>query len=163
MFCWPCIIVYHYSETKVMHSLFSLLRIKGLYMFRALLAHPQEVLHKRHLVYCVRVMSVGCTRTGVKFQSWCSQGTSRWFRYSEHNMTLQLHGLSLISCKNINLPSGTLQVHQNDNDNHKSSIDWSRWRNYYVLQETNSCCKTDRKITNAVYLDSMNKTKNYIL
>jgi hypothetical protein len=31
-------------------------------MFRALLAHPQEVLHKQHLVYCVRVMSVGCTR-----------------------------------------------------------------------------------------------------
>jgi hypothetical protein len=44
-----------------MHYLFNLLRIKGLYMFRALLAHPQEVLHKRHLVYCVRVMSVGCT------------------------------------------------------------------------------------------------------
>jgi hypothetical protein len=34
-------------------------------MFRVLLAHPQEALHKRHLVYCVRVMSVGCTRIGV--------------------------------------------------------------------------------------------------
>jgi hypothetical protein len=34
-------------------------------MFRALLAQPQEVLHKRHLVYCVRVMSVGCIRIGV--------------------------------------------------------------------------------------------------
>jgi hypothetical protein len=53
--------VYQYSETKVMHFLFNLLRIKGLYMFRALLAHPQEVLHQRHLVYCVSVMSVGCT------------------------------------------------------------------------------------------------------
>jgi hypothetical protein len=30
-------------------------------MFRALLAHPQKVLHKRHLVHCVGVMSVGCT------------------------------------------------------------------------------------------------------
>jgi hypothetical protein len=49
-----------YSETNVMHFLFSLLRIKGLYMFRALLVHLQEALHKRHLVYCVRVMSVGC-------------------------------------------------------------------------------------------------------
>jgi hypothetical protein len=39
---------------------FNLLRICGLYMFRALLAHPQEVLHKRHLLYCVRIMSVGC-------------------------------------------------------------------------------------------------------
>jgi hypothetical protein len=29
-------------------------------MFRALLAHPQEVTHKRHLVYCVRIMSVCC-------------------------------------------------------------------------------------------------------
>jgi hypothetical protein len=46
----------------MMCFLFSLLRIKSLYMFRALLAHPQEGLHKRHMVYCVRVMSVGCTR-----------------------------------------------------------------------------------------------------
>jgi hypothetical protein len=48
-----------------MHVLFNSLRIKGLYMFRALLDHPQEALHKRHLVYCTRVMSVGCTRIGV--------------------------------------------------------------------------------------------------
>jgi hypothetical protein len=34
-------------------------------MFRALLAHIQDSLHKRHLVYCVRVMSVGCIRTEV--------------------------------------------------------------------------------------------------
>jgi hypothetical protein len=27
-------------------------------MFRALLVHPQESLHKLHLVYCVRVMYV---------------------------------------------------------------------------------------------------------
>jgi hypothetical protein len=38
-------------------------------MFRALLAHPQEALYKRHLVYCVHVMSVGCTRTGVEVVS----------------------------------------------------------------------------------------------
>jgi hypothetical protein len=37
-------------------------------MVRALLAHPQEALHKRHLVYCVRVMSVGCARIGVEHQ-----------------------------------------------------------------------------------------------
>jgi hypothetical protein len=30
-------------------------------MFRTLLAHPQEALHKPKLVYCVRVISVGCT------------------------------------------------------------------------------------------------------
>jgi hypothetical protein len=28
-------------------------------MFRAFLAYLQEVLHKRQLVYCVRVMSIG--------------------------------------------------------------------------------------------------------
>jgi hypothetical protein len=42
-------------------------------MFGALLAHPQEVLHKQHLVYCVRVMSVGC------YQGWSGTGASRWF------------------------------------------------------------------------------------
>jgi hypothetical protein len=38
-------IYYQYSETTVMHFLFSLLTIKGFYMFQALLADPQEVLH----------------------------------------------------------------------------------------------------------------------
>jgi hypothetical protein len=33
-----------YIETNMMHILFNLLRIKGLYMFRALLAHSQEAL-----------------------------------------------------------------------------------------------------------------------
>jgi hypothetical protein len=56
---------YQHIETNVMHFIFRLLRIKVLYMFRALLAHPQEALHKRHLVYCVSVMSVGCTKIGV--------------------------------------------------------------------------------------------------
>jgi hypothetical protein len=70
MFCWPRIIVYQYNETNVMHCSFNLLRIKGLYMFRALLAHPQEALHKRHLVYCVRIISVGCGTIAVKLQSY---------------------------------------------------------------------------------------------
>jgi hypothetical protein len=34
-------------------------------MFRALLAHLKEALHKRHLVYSVSVMSVGGTVMGV--------------------------------------------------------------------------------------------------
>jgi hypothetical protein len=33
-----------HNETNVMHFSFNLLRIKGLYMFRALLAHPQDKL-----------------------------------------------------------------------------------------------------------------------
>jgi hypothetical protein len=57
---YNCIKVYQYSETNVMHFLFNLLRIVGLYTFRALLAHLQEALNKRHLVYCVHVMSAGC-------------------------------------------------------------------------------------------------------
>jgi hypothetical protein len=48
-----------------MHFVFNLLRIKDLYMFRALLAHPQEALNKRHFIYCVRVMSVGCCGCGA--------------------------------------------------------------------------------------------------
>jgi hypothetical protein len=63
-----------YSETNVMHSLVSLLRIKGLYMFGESNAYPQEAVHKWHLVwYCVRVVAIGCTRIGAPFQSWCSQ------------------------------------------------------------------------------------------
>jgi hypothetical protein len=54
-----CIIVYQYNRSNEMRFSFNLLRIKGLYMFLALLARPQEALHKRHLVYCMHVMSVG--------------------------------------------------------------------------------------------------------
>jgi hypothetical protein len=34
-----------HNETNVMHFSFNLLRIKGFYLFRALPAHLQEVLH----------------------------------------------------------------------------------------------------------------------
>jgi hypothetical protein len=60
--------VYQYSETNVMHVLFNLLRIKGIYMFRALLAHPQEAVHKRHGILCDCYVS-------WLHQSWCSQLT----------------------------------------------------------------------------------------
>jgi hypothetical protein len=58
-----------YTETNVMHFLFSLLRIKGLYMFRALLAHPHEALHKRHLVYGARIVS-------WLYQDWSETGAA---------------------------------------------------------------------------------------
>jgi hypothetical protein len=73
MFRWPCIVVYQYIKTNVIHFLLNLLRIMGLYMFRALLAHTQETVHTQHLVYCVRVMSVGCTRDGVEVASLCER------------------------------------------------------------------------------------------
>jgi hypothetical protein len=44
-------------------------------MFRALLAHPQELLYKRHLVSCVRIMSVGGGTVSVKLQPCHSQLT----------------------------------------------------------------------------------------
>jgi hypothetical protein len=61
-------VLYKYSETNVMQFFFSLLKILGLYMFPALLPHPQEVLNKQHLVYCVRIMSVGCGTVAVKLR-----------------------------------------------------------------------------------------------
>jgi hypothetical protein len=54
-----------YNKTNVMHFSFNLLRIKGLYMFRTLLVHPQEALHKRRLEYCLRFMYVGCATIAV--------------------------------------------------------------------------------------------------
>jgi hypothetical protein len=35
-------------------------------MFQALLANHQEAFCKQHLVYCVRIMSVGCGTFAVK-------------------------------------------------------------------------------------------------
>jgi hypothetical protein len=69
-----------------MHIPFSLLRIKSLYIFRALLVHPQEATHKRHFVYCVRVMSVGCATIALHC-SWFSinwmKSASPWFHYPD--------------------------------------------------------------------------------
>jgi hypothetical protein len=42
---------FQYSETNVMHFLLNLLKINGLYMFRALLAHPQEALYIACVLY----------------------------------------------------------------------------------------------------------------
>jgi hypothetical protein len=63
-------------------SFFSMLRIKGFYMFRALFVHLQEVLHKRQLVNCVCVMSVmsGLVKptdiTRKQYTKWCLCSTS---------------------------------------------------------------------------------------
>jgi hypothetical protein len=75
MFCWPYIIVYQCNETNVMKFSLNLWRIKGHYMFRALLAHPQEAIHKRHLVYCMRITSVGCGTVAVSLHPCHSQLT----------------------------------------------------------------------------------------
>jgi hypothetical protein len=75
MFCWPFITVYKYSETNMMHFLFNLLRIKGLYMFRTLVAHPQEVPQKQRLVYCMLHQDW----SGTQFHS--NPGAANW-----HNM-----------------------------------------------------------------------------
>jgi hypothetical protein len=46
-------------------------------MFRALLSHPQEVLHQRHLLYCVRVMSVGSYQDWSETAFHCNPGSSQ--------------------------------------------------------------------------------------
>jgi hypothetical protein len=43
-------IVHQYIETNVMHFLFDLLRITGLYILEQLLAYPQEAPRKQHLI-----------------------------------------------------------------------------------------------------------------
>jgi hypothetical protein len=60
-----------YNKINVMHFSFNLLRIKGLYMYRALLTYPQEVLNTRHLVHCMRRMSVGCGTFAVNSLQLC--------------------------------------------------------------------------------------------
>jgi hypothetical protein len=54
--------VNQYGKTNVSHFFFQFVKNQGLYMCRALLAHPQDSLHKRQLVFRMRVMSVGCTK-----------------------------------------------------------------------------------------------------
>jgi hypothetical protein len=81
-FCFPHLescqtrYLYQYNETNVMQFSSSLLRIKGLNMFRALPAHPQEALNKRHLVYCMRIMSVDCDGAVARLQFHCNRATA---------------------------------------------------------------------------------------
>jgi hypothetical protein len=65
---------YQYNGTNVVHFSSSLFRIKGLYMFRALLAHPQEALHKRHLV-CILFAYVSWLWHGCCFTATVPQPT----------------------------------------------------------------------------------------
>jgi hypothetical protein len=82
----------------MMHSLFNLLRINDRYMFRALLTHPQEVFHKRHLVCYVRVISVGCTKVN-RGSAECQLGSTTdgttTLRHTDH-VTTQLYETPLI-------------------------------------------------------------------
>jgi hypothetical protein len=85
MFCWPCILVSQYNEINAMHFSLNLLRITSIYVFRALLTHPQEALNKLHLVYCVRIISVGCAT--IALQTWHNQ------------LTLYTHSMSSSVCE----------------------------------------------------------------
>jgi hypothetical protein len=54
-------------------------------MFRALLAHLQEALHKQQLVYCMRVMSVGCYMQRMLIHNKLNtKSASCWFYYTDH-------------------------------------------------------------------------------
>jgi hypothetical protein len=85
-----------HSETNVMQFLLNVLRIKGLDMFRALLAHPQEALYKRHLVYCIRVMSVGC------YRDWSGTGVRHQF-HSNHDVNLSCHSDHVMVIKPVKM------------------------------------------------------------
>jgi hypothetical protein len=68
----PCITVYQYSETSIIHCLLNLLRSKSLYMFRVLLAHPQEVLHNS--TWYTTCVLCQLAAPGLE-RNWCSQLT----------------------------------------------------------------------------------------
>jgi hypothetical protein len=57
---------HQYNGTNVMHFFIQFSENQGPLHFLGLLAHPQEALHKRNLVYCVRIMSVGCGTVAVQ-------------------------------------------------------------------------------------------------
>jgi hypothetical protein len=69
MFCWLCNIEYQCDKTNVMHFLFNLLRIKGLYMYRAVLAHPQVVLHNSTWYIAFVSCLLAAARVGVELCS----------------------------------------------------------------------------------------------
>jgi hypothetical protein len=106
---------YQYSETNVMHFLFNLLGIEGLYMFRALLAHPQEVLNKHTKCRLCstppedeQVMLETC-REPQFLINWI-KSASCWFHYTDIlwrkvNKTLTTWLLSLGYCISIPSPS----------------------------------------------------------
>jgi hypothetical protein len=62
-----------YTENNRMHFHSTSLRIKAPTCFEH--THTQEELNKRHVVYCVCIMSVGCNTGAVKLQPCHSQLT----------------------------------------------------------------------------------------
>jgi hypothetical protein len=122
-----CITQYHYNETNAMLFSVNLLRINYLYMFRALLAHPQEALHKRHIVYCVHIFSVGCAMGAVKLQPCHSQ------------LTLYARNIPKAVCV---APPENEQLMLETCSGHWFSIKWmksaSRWFHYTYTQNFNN-------------------------
>jgi hypothetical protein len=66
-------------------------------MFQALLAHPQEVLNKGHMVYCVPIISVGYAT--IALQTWHSQLTLYALNIPSAMHNPAMHGT------NIKIPS----------------------------------------------------------
>jgi hypothetical protein len=71
-------------------------------MFGALLSNPQEALNKHQLVYCVSVMSVGCTRVGVEL-SYNNPLTESWLSIRKHDK--KLSRIITDNIDNVNIPS----------------------------------------------------------
>jgi hypothetical protein len=73
--------MHQYSESNVMHILSNLLRINGLYMFRALLAYRQEAIHKRYLLWYIACVLYHLAAPGLKLNF--NPGALRWFHCTD--------------------------------------------------------------------------------
>jgi hypothetical protein len=139
MFCWPCIIVHQYNETNVMCFSFNLLRIKDLYMFRALLTHPQEALQKQHLLYCARIMLVGCGApqpTNIKLNEKCITLVSLYWKTD----LFIFHRVQVLGCQ-ITLHAQPVFTVMKNTDTH--IVSWAGWvarMVWMVLENRKFCC-----------------------
>jgi hypothetical protein len=136
-------------------------------MFRALLAHPHEVLHKRDLVYCVRAMSVCCYQywsgTGVgdtMLMYYDARSTKLQERYQGSNLWLwKFDGLGsflLVACGTNSIETVTneyLNCSHNFNANYsrrvKEGLTKCIFQNDHIFR-ISSCSYMFRRIRSAI-------------
>jgi hypothetical protein len=119
-----------------MHFQLNLLRIKNLYMFRTLLAHPQEALHKLHLVYCVR-MSAGCATNAVQCNAFVAQPAVCLFIHIRGTTRLPLDGFILkfdfwVFFENLSREFKTLLKY----DINRGTLHENKWRLFFLYSIT---------------------------
>jgi hypothetical protein len=82
--CVQLDITHHqYNKNNVVRFSFNLLRIKGLYMFRALLAHPQEAL--QNLIWILRACNISCAAVArLQTVAFCNRATAVQLTYARN-------------------------------------------------------------------------------